>query len=164
MQHWQVLFLTNCLNPQRGLQNSASQQGRVRWGREVKKVIPNSIDLDLTHSLFVTTLHDDRRRVVWIELHSLCLKNTDGMRCEVSSRMNMIKPCHPIITASSKTNSHSHYPPAQSNLKVKKWAAEFLIHRCSWLQLDPARVKSRMIRTLRPYPARKVLDKKSRCS
>lgn len=50
----------------------------------------------------------DRRRVVWIELHSV-----NGMRCEVSSRIkHACMHAHPIITASSKIQTHSLPSPA----------------------------------------------------
>lgn len=69
------------LNPKkRVLQNSASQQGHVRWGREVKGHPKVKTDNN-TH----TANKHDRRRVVWIELHSY---TQNALRSELKDEMN----------------------------------------------------------------------------
>jgi len=110
--------------PHKGsLQYSASQQGRIRRGREVRSSViycskPNTL----------TQLVHDRQRVVWIELHSTWW---NVLRSELKDGM---PPNH---YGEFQDQFHFHTLLHIAIFRHSGWS-KFLIHHCSQLQLDPA--------------------------
>lgn len=129
VQHWQVPLD----KPTKGVTKLCISARSCKTGKR-SRIIPNYIDHNLTLTHKFKNLHD-RRRVVWIELHSVF-------------RMPLRSELKDVITKKHATQSlrqvprptSTPYPPAHGDLWVNEWSNFWYTVAAGGLQLDPARV------------------------